>query len=190
MLREITTIQRNAGDLSEKIAEFVSTRKSQARAAEQIRRRFVAEGGDAALKRARIEAEQHEMQKNRAAIEHELRELANGLLPFAVAPKVVKAFQKALSRKSGGKGRKEAVKQFRKLSGLGVEADRETEGRTGMQSIGLIWRASSTAGLRATIPTQGRRAYKEVGDGTAALARLAGTRSGGKAARCTIGGRA
>src|SRR5690606_16763958 len=43
VLREIATIQRNCSGLAEKIAELVSTRDSQARAAEQIRRRFVAE---------------------------------------------------------------------------------------------------------------------------------------------------
>src|SRR5262249_47393419 len=100
-------------------AELIFARDSQARAAEQIRRRFVAEGGDAALKRAHIEAEQHEVQKRCAAIEHELRELANGLLPFAIAPKVVRSFQKALDRKGGAKARKGTPKQPKAPVGAG-----------------------------------------------------------------------
>jgi DNA sulfur modification protein DndD len=174
LLRETATMQRSCSDLSEKIAELVSTRDSQARAAEQIRRRFVAEGGDAALKRARVEAEQHEVQKKCAAIEHELRDLANGLLPFAVAPKVVKSFQKALSRKSGGKGRKETAKQLEDAFGAwrrSRSGDRKAD-----------WNAKHWSDLARFIGfwaqvddrEQGTTpAFKEVGDGTAALARLA-----------------
>ena len=172
-LREIATIQRNCSDLSEKIAELVSKRDSQARAAEQIRRQFVAEGGDAALKRARTEAEQHEAQKKCATIEHELRDLANGLLPFAVAPKLVKSFQKALSRKSG-KGRKEAANQLQDALASwrrSRDGDRKAD-----------WNAKHWSDLARFVGSwaegDGREqrnasAFKEVGDGTAALTRLA-----------------
>jgi DNA sulfur modification protein DndD len=172
-LREIAAIQRKCSDLSEKTAELVSTRDSQARAAEQIRRRFVAEGGDAALKRARIEAEQHEMQKKCTAIEHELRDLANGLLPFAVAPKVVKSFQKALSRK-GGKGRKDTAKQLQDAFGTWR---RNRDGNRRAEWNAKHWSdlarfidswAESTGREQGSAP-----AFKEVGDGTAALTRLA-----------------
>jgi DNA sulfur modification protein DndD len=174
VLRDIAAIQRKCSDLSEKIAELVSSRDSQARAAEQIRRRFVAEGGEAALKRARIEAEQHEMQKRRAAIEHELRDLANGLLPFAVAPKVVKSFQKALGRKGGAKGRKETAKQLQGAFG--------SWRRSGTRDRKADWNAKHWSDLARFIDAwaqsgdreQGNTpAFKEVGDGTAALARLA-----------------
>ncbi len=172
VLREIALIQRNCSDLSEKIAELVSMRDSQARAAEQIRRRFVAEGGDAALKRARIEAEQHEMQKKCAAIEHEMRDLANGLLPFAVAPKLVKSFQKALSRKSGSKGLKDTAKQLQEaFDSWRRSGERKAE-----------WNAKHwsdlTRFLDSWVENNSREygnapAFKEVGDGTAALTRLA-----------------
>lgn len=173
VLREITTIQRSCSDLSEKIAELVSTRDSQARAAEQIRRRFVAEGGDAALKRARIEAEQHEVQKKCAAIEHELRELANGLLPFAVAPKLVKSFHKALSRRSG-KGRKETASQIQDAL-ASWRRSRDTDRKAD-------WNAKHWSDLARFLDSwaegDGRQhgnapAFKEVGDGAAALTRLA-----------------
>lgn len=173
VLREIATIQRNCSGLAEKIAELVSTRDSQARAAEQIRRRFVAEGGDAALKRARIEAEQHEAQKKCAAIQHELRDLANGLLPFAVAPKVVKSFQKALSRKSG-KSRREAANQLQTALASWRRRTRDSDRKAD-------WNAKHWSDLArfldSWVEDDGREqgntpAFKEVGDGTAALTRL------------------
>lgn len=174
VLREIAVVQSKASDLVEKIAELVSARDSQARAAEQIRRRFVAEGGDAALGRARVEAEQHEMQKKRTAIEHELRGLANGLLPFTLAPKVVSAFQKALSRRGGRKGQEQAAKKLREALASwrrSRTADREAQ-----------WNAKHWTDLSRFIDTWTERgnpehrsipAFKEIGDGTAALARLA-----------------
>jgi DNA sulfur modification protein DndD len=173
VLREIATTQRNCSNLAEMIAELISTRDSQARAAEQIRRRFVAEGGDAALKRARIEAEQNEVEKKCAAIQHELRDLANGLLPFAVAPKVIKSFQKALSRKSG-KARKDTAKQLH--DALGSWRRNRDGGRK------ADWNAKHWSDLARFIDSwaggNGREqsnapAFKEVGDGAAALTRLA-----------------
>jgi DNA sulfur modification protein DndD len=174
ILRDTASIQRKTADLSERIAELVSARESQARAAEQVRRRFVAEGGDAAVQRARIEIEQQEVKKRCSAIQHELRELANGLLPFAVAPTVVQSFKKALIRRGGAKDRKETAKQLQQALA--------SWRRTHASDRKAKWNAKHWSDLARFVATWAQSdgsearnapAFREVGDGTAAHARLA-----------------
>jgi DNA sulfur modification protein DndD len=174
VLREIAATERKAYELSESVAELVSARDSQARAAEQLRRRFVAEGGDAAFKRARTEAEQGEAKRRRTAIEHELRDLANGLLPFAVAPKLVRSFQEALSRTAGqGKRQKavselnEALASWRRRRDGARRADWSAKHWSDLTRFLDEWREEANEASDA-VP-----ALREVGDGRATLARLA-----------------
>ncbi len=173
-VRDIGIAERKAAVLSDEVAETVSMRDSQARAAEQVRRRFVAEGGEAAMHVARTEVERDEARKTTARGEHELRELANGLLPFALAPTVVGGFRAALARaglqgeddnqrrslrdalaawRSGGAPKREARWSTAHWADLGrlLDAMGETSGRT----------------------MKGSPAFQEVGDGAAALERLA-----------------
>ena len=106
MIRELANSSNVIQKLSDDVAELVSTRDSQARASEQIRRRFVSEGGDAALNRNRIESEREDVRRAANRGEHELRELANHLLPFAMAPKLIERFRNALFAASAGGGEK------------------------------------------------------------------------------------
>lgn len=94
VIRNFAQLERRAESLSDEIAELRSVRESQARAAEQMRRRFIAEGGDAAARRGRVEGEREEVLRSLSRCEHELRNLANGLLPFAVAPRLVSQFRR------------------------------------------------------------------------------------------------
>jgi DNA sulfur modification protein DndD len=75
VIRDLGLLERQAAILAEEVAELTAARESQARAAEQIRRRFVAEGGDIAAQRGRIEGERDEVRRAIARGEHELREL-------------------------------------------------------------------------------------------------------------------
>ena len=101
-IRDITVLEQRATSLADDVAELTSVRDSQARAAEQIRRRFVAEGGDAAVHRARTEAELEVVRKSIDRAEQEFRDLSNKLLPFAVAPKLMNSFHLALDRAGEG----------------------------------------------------------------------------------------
>ena len=92
-------------ELATVTAELKSTRESQARASELIRRRFVSEGGDAAVQRGRLEAEREEVKRQITQHEQELKELANGLLPFTLAPRVTARFQKSLSAQANEESR-------------------------------------------------------------------------------------
>lgn len=100
VLREITQIERQIEARTDALADLRTQRESQARVVEGLRRRFTAEGGEIALRRDSIEARRDEVRRQIARREAELKELANGLLPFAAAPKLVARFRQALSVKS------------------------------------------------------------------------------------------
>lgn len=173
LIRDIGVAERNASVLGDEVAEIASARDSQARAAEQVRRRFVAEGGDAAVHRVRIETERDEVRRAVHRCEHELRDIANKLLPFAMAPKLIGAFRAALSRANGAD-----------TSPLSTEAleDALMAWRTGDgPRRDAAWSEKHWADLRRFLEAQGGArppaltspAFREVGDGAAALTRLA-----------------
>ncbi len=179
LLRGIKENQRKSQELLEVIAELRSNRDSQARAAEQIRRRFVAEGGDAAAQKHRIELEREDMTKKREAIEHELRTLSAGLLPFAVASRTIKSFKKALEQAKSTGDRREAAAEMR--AAIGQWQSAKNSGRKASWKA-IHWNDLTTfldGWIRdqqaAAQPT--RRAFKEIGDGRTALARLAELKS-------------
>jgi DNA sulfur modification protein DndD len=97
-IRELTTLERRIAETIEDMGELRVRHASQARIAFNIRQRFVSEGGDAANRRASIEAARNETRDQISRRELEMRELAASLLPFAAAPKLIKRFANALSR--------------------------------------------------------------------------------------------
>jgi len=101
-VRDLAVAERDAAQLAEDLADLQAKRISQVRAAEAARRRFVAEGGDAALARARIEADLHVAREQRNRGEHELRDQANRLLPFTLAPRLLGRVQERLAQQSAG----------------------------------------------------------------------------------------
>ncbi|MGD9890821.1 MAG: DNA sulfur modification protein DndD, partial [Dehalococcoidia bacterium] len=158
----------------EEVAELTSARESQARAAEQIRRRFVAEGGDAAMHRARTEAERDEVARRIGRCEHEVRDLAGKLLPFAVAPRLVASFWAALTNAGAGDARDASVQALRGALEAwrvdGTPPRRVAWSAEHWEDLARFlgaWAGRTEAGAR-TSP-----AFREVGDGAAALARLA-----------------
>lgn len=174
LLRDIKDGQRKSQELVESIAELRASRDSLARAAEQIRRRFVSEGGDAAAQRHRIELEREEMTKKREAIGHELRSLSAGLLPFAVAPRVMKSFRKALEHSKATGDRREAaaemrnaISQWRRAKNTARKASWNAKHWNDLASFVDEWMKSQQASGQPA-----RRAFKEIGDGRIMLSRL------------------
>ncbi|EGE55757.1 UNVERIFIED_ORG: DNA sulfur modification protein DndD [Rhizobium esperanzae] len=96
-IRDIQAAQRRADELFEDAAELTSVREANSRVAEQVRRRFTAEGGDIALGRVKLEAEIHENKANLHSAEAAFRDAANKLLPFAYAPRLLSRFKSALA---------------------------------------------------------------------------------------------
>jgi DNA sulfur modification protein DndD len=95
--RDLAVLDRKIEETSEEVAELRSRHAGSSREAYNVRQRFVAEGGDAANKRASLEASREELRHQIARRETELKELAGGLLPFAVAPKLIGKFKAALT---------------------------------------------------------------------------------------------
>ncbi|RWQ46780.1 DNA sulfur modification protein DndD [Mesorhizobium sp.] len=171
--RDFGIAERRAAQLADEVAELSAARESQARAAEHVRRRFVSEGGDAAVHRAKTEGEREEVRRAVARVEHELRDLSNKLLPFAMAPKLVGVFRTALARASvAGEAQANSFETVR----AAVLAWR-AEGTPKRQAS---WNAKHWADLKRFFDAQvvgvpelqASPAFREVGDGAAALARL------------------
>ncbi|WP_414463551.1 DNA sulfur modification protein DndD [Hyphomicrobium sp. DY-1] len=175
VLRDHAQLERRAIALAEEIAELNSVRESQARAAEQIRRRFIAEGGDAAAQRGRLEGEREEVLRSIARCEHELRELANGLLPFTVAPRLVASFQRGLRAANADKGTRSEAKALQKALATWKKSKSASPERR------ATWSAKHWTDLERFLDTWSKGpkeiartspAFREVGDGKAALTRL------------------
>ena len=109
-------------------------------------------------------------------VEHELREFANGLLPFTFAPDIIGSFQAALSQT--GTSRYDGVKPNHS-SGLFRPGEIASAPNPNARAP---WTAKHWSDLERFVETwsQGGKttkhtspAFREVGDGTAVLARLA-----------------
>lgn len=175
VIRDLGVSERRATGLSEEIAELTTARDSQARAAEQIRRRFISEGGDAAAQRGRIEGEGDEVRRAIARAQHELRDLANGLLPFTLAPRLVESFRTALERNGSGNGRRDIAADLHHALKAWRDKNRAMPKRRAAwddkhwSDVSRFINAWSEASNGEASPNP---AFIEVGDGTAALARL------------------
>lgn len=171
--RDIVAAARRAEEIGDAVAELVAARDSQARQAERVRRHFVAEGGDVALHRARTEAERDEAKRSIARCEHEMRDLANKLLPFALAPKLVGSFRAALAQADGPERHQGSLTLVRSL----LVAWRGNK----VAKRQAKWDAKHWADLQHFFEEQTRphsealnhAAFREVGDGAATLGRLA-----------------
>jgi len=169
--RDIQVAERRAATLGDEVAELVAQRESQARAAEQMRRQFVAEGGDAAAQRDQIEFERGEVRRAIAQAEHELRDIANKLLPFAMAPKLTAAFREALASAGGGYDADVTGSLIAAIDIWRAEGSAVREAN---------WVSAHWADLEAFLRNRTRAdgistacpAIREVGDGTTAIARL------------------
>ena len=95
VVRDLSVLDEQATLLAEDLAQLHTVRESQARAAEAARRRFVAEGGELAVQRTGMEDRLAEITRQIQRRQSELRDLANGALPFAMAPRLAVRFRQA-----------------------------------------------------------------------------------------------
>lgn len=166
---EIETETARALALNDDLQEVISAREAQARKAERLRAAFVAEGGEAALQRAQIEGALLDLRRQRLAAEQDLRDLANRLLPFALAPKVVAGFLAAFRRSAGAAN--DAGTTARLIGDLEAWRNGPGDGRSADWSDGhwsdLIGFLQRNNAAGAASP-----AFREVGDGASAVTRL------------------
>lgn len=116
VVREGERLDARIAEMLETVAELVSRRAGQVRLASNARQRFSAEGGEAANQRATLEATRDETRQQLGRRETELRELAGGLLPFAMAPKVAERLMNVLARSAGGSAAEAAALRERLLA--------------------------------------------------------------------------
>ncbi|WP_075632289.1 DNA sulfur modification protein DndD [Novacetimonas hansenii] len=169
--RDLSVSERRAMTLGDEVAELTAQRDSQARGTEQIRRQFVAEGGDVAVQRDRLEAERDQVRRAVTRAEHELRDMANKLLPFAMAPKLTRAFRDTLARAGAGYDASATTGLLEALGEWRAE---------GIPTRQAKWATTHWADLEAFLRSRTRApdaagdcpAIREVGDGTTAIARI------------------
>ncbi|MCC5620240.1 DNA sulfur modification protein DndD [Nostoc sp. CHAB 5715] len=170
--RDIDAAQDKVAELSEVVADLFTQRESQARSAERVRRQFVSEGGDAALQRAKIEAGRDEVRRAILRAEHELRDMANKLLPFALAPKMVLKFKQALERSGGTESQLSVFIALREAFEAWRESDKPSRNGNWQtdhwKDIGKFFDSALPPKATGSLSP----ALQEVGDGNAALARL------------------
>lgn len=172
VIRDIAALEETSFQLTGVIAELISARDSQARAAEQIRRRFVSEGGDAAMQRHRIEAERIDVERRIESIEQEFRELAGQLLPFLLAPRVLSQFRAALASASASTPRSASMHFRTAITRWRRERVPKRKAKWSSQHWADLAEFTKSAESKQRTASPELAALKELGDGAAALARL------------------
>lgn len=89
VLRDIVKIDHDLAIQNDLLADLVTSRESHARTAEAAKRRFVAQGGDIAINRVRLEAELQSIRLRLEQLQGKFRDWSGGLLPFLVAPRLL-----------------------------------------------------------------------------------------------------
>jgi DNA sulfur modification protein DndD len=161
-IRDIQTAQRHADELFEDAAELTAKREASSRVAEQVRRRFTAEGGDIALGRVKLEAEIQENKANLHSAEAAFRDAANKLMPLAYAPRLLSRFRSALASSLEGSvdidSMRGVLEKFEKWDG-----------------ISTTWTAAHRRDFRAFLEstaTTDTGSFKDLSDRRSALAVL------------------
>ncbi|MES2096774.1 MAG: DNA sulfur modification protein DndD [Pseudomonadota bacterium] len=106
--REHEALKREVGQMSDELAELEETAARAATHAAETKRRYFAEGGDAATRREQLDAARDEAKAQLTRRTNELRELAGALLPLAVAPKLVTRIGRALGASTDAAATREA----------------------------------------------------------------------------------
>ncbi|RYY26126.1 MAG: DNA sulfur modification protein DndD [Sphingomonadales bacterium] len=101
-------LKRDVGIMRDELAELEEAAARAATFASETKRRYFAEGGDAASRREQLDAAREEAQAQLTRRTAELRELAGGLLPLAVAPKLVHRIGRALGASTDAAATREA----------------------------------------------------------------------------------
>jgi DNA sulfur modification protein DndD len=106
--REHESLKRDVKQMTSELADREAAAAKAADRAEETKRRYFAEGGDAATRREHLDAAMEEARAQLTRRSAELRELAGGLLPLAVAPKLASRIGRALAASTDAAATQEA----------------------------------------------------------------------------------
>lgn len=106
--REHQSLERETNRMAEELAELEAEAAKAAEVAQNTKRRYFSEGGDAANRREQLDAALEEAKAQLSRRVGELRTLAGGLLPLAVAPKLLGRIGHALGASADATATREA----------------------------------------------------------------------------------
>lgn len=106
--REVKRLARELKQINEELVELGAAANKAAAQVADSKRRYFAEGGDAASRREQLDAALAEAKSQLARRSAELRDLAGELLPLAVAPKLLSRVAHALSASADSAATREA----------------------------------------------------------------------------------
>ncbi|THD34466.1 MAG: DNA sulfur modification protein DndD [Sphingomonas sp.] len=106
--REHQSLRRDVDQMAQDLADLEAAAAKATDHAADTRRRYFAEGGDAATRRGQLEAGRDDAKAQLDRRTAELRELAGGLLPLAVAPRLLSRIGHALGASTDATATKEA----------------------------------------------------------------------------------
>jgi DNA sulfur modification protein DndD len=124
VLADLGGLDEQIATVAEELGKLSAAREAEGRTADQLRRRFVAEGGDLAARRTQLLQERDSLvdQINRRVTE--LRDTAGRLMPFTVAPSLTRrfraavrdadAFERAVQRPQIASAIQEAIRRWRR----------------------------------------------------------------------------
>lgn len=98
VMRDHGRLDEELSQLREQVAELRTRFDGQERTAEKARQRFVASGGDVAMRVGELRGERDLLQKRQSALLARIREGSAGLWPLAVAPKLLSRVLDATAR--------------------------------------------------------------------------------------------
>jgi DNA sulfur modification protein DndD len=104
VMRDHGRLDEELSQLREHVAELRTRFDGQERTAERARQRFVASGGDVAMRVGELRGERDLLQKRQSALLGRIREGSGGLWPLALAPKLLTRVLEASPRKGAGDG--------------------------------------------------------------------------------------
>ena len=106
--RSLDQVEREINVAAEEAAELNTQHLAQIGEVNDVRQRFTSEGGDAARRRAELEASQKEIREQIGRRQAGLREMMGRLLPFAMAPNLSKRFSEILTQSGNADAAREA----------------------------------------------------------------------------------
>lgn len=116
-ISQLASVERSIEDASEDAAEARSRLRALAARADDLRRHFVSEGGDAARRRGDLEGAKNELGDQICRLEADLRDLMATTLPLAMAPRLLERFAHSVTNAGNAAAAKEAEALRERLLG-------------------------------------------------------------------------
>lgn len=127
-VRDLAAVDRKIDDAAEEAAEAHSRLRSLAAKAEDTRRHFLSEGGDAARRRGDLEGAKSELTDQIKRLEGDLREMMAAELPLAMAPNLLSRFSARLANAGNVAAAREAEAFRERLLGWRAANEPKREG--------------------------------------------------------------